>query len=145
VTSRRSSPGPLGLSLRSGALGAVGVGVVAVLLSGLVAGGRAAISAVVGVAVVVLFFVVTLYLVEVANRVAPALTLPVALTVYGTLVLWLGVLAFGTSLPDLLHKASFAWTVISSTLGWILVQAAAVWRRQIPYVEVELPRSDRLP
>ena len=109
------------------------------LLSGLLAGLHGAVSALCGVVVVLLFFVVSLYLVEVANRVSPSLTLPVGLTVYGTLVLWLGVLAFGTSLPDRLHHAAFAWTVIAATLGWILTQAAAVWRWRIPYVDVDLP------
>jgi ATP synthase protein I len=120
------------------------VGLGAVLLSGLLGGRRGTVSAVLGLAVVLLFFVLSLYLVEVANRVAPSLTLPVAVTVYSTLVLWLIVLAGGTNLPEHLHQGAFAWTVIASTLGWLVLQSIAVWRRRAPYVEVELPTaSDR--
>jgi ATP synthase protein I len=140
-----SSRGPLGLSLRSGGLGAGVVAAVAVAVSALVAGARGAVSAGCGAVLVLMFFVGSLYLVEVANRVAPAFTLPVGLTVYSTFLLWLGVLAFGTSLPDKLDRHSFAWTVISATLGWVLLQATAVWRKHISYVDVELPSSEQEP
>jgi ATP synthase protein I len=136
-----SKPGPLGRSLGSGGVGATGIGLAGVLLSGLLAGVHGAVSAACGLAVVVLFFVVSLYLVEVANRVSPSLTLPVGMTVFSTLLLWLAVLAFSTSLPDHLHKAAFSWTVIGSALGWVLAQAVAVWRWQMPYVDVDLPTS----
>jgi ATP synthase protein I len=132
---------PIGLSLGSGTAGAFVVGVVGVAVSALVAGVHGAVSAVAGLVVVVLFFGVSLYLVEVADRVAPSLTLPVGVTVYSTLVLVLGVLALGTPLPDRLQPAAFAWTVVAATLGWVVVQAGAVWRSKAPYVDVELPRS----
>lgn len=138
----RPAPGPLGLSLGSGSIGALGVGTAATAVSALVGGARGTVSAVAAVVVVLLFFVVSLWLVEVANRVNPSMTLPVGLTVYGTLVLWLGLLAFGTSLPDHLHQGAFAWTVISATLGWLVAQAVAIWRWRIPYVLVDLPTSD---
>jgi ATP synthase protein I len=137
VTSR----GPLGLSIGSGAAGAGAVGGAGVLLSALIAGGRGSVSAICGVAVVLLFFVVSLYLVEVANRVDPSLTLPVGLAVYGTLVGWLILLSVRTSLPDHLDRGAFAWTVIATTLGWLVAQAVGVWRRRAPYVDVELPTS----
>ncbi|HSP36969.1 MAG TPA: hypothetical protein VLR26_04375 [Frankiaceae bacterium] len=138
---RREQRGPLGLALGSGTLGAAGTGLLAVVVAALVVGLSGAVSALFGLVVVLLFFVVSLYLVEVANRVAPSLTLPVGMTVYGVLVAWLGLLAFGTSLPDKLHLASFAWTVIASTLGWVVVQASAVWRSRLSYVDVDLPTS----
>jgi ATP synthase protein I len=137
-----TSRGPLGLSLSSGAAGAVGVGAVCVLVAGLTAGLRGLVSALAAEVVVLLFFVVSLYLVEVANRTAPAMTLPAGITVYSLLMSWLGLLAFGTSLPDRMHQSSFAWTVIAATLGWLLVQATAVWRRRTPYIEIDLPTSE---
>src|SRR3954470_13129093 len=136
---------PLGLSLSAGAVGAVGVGAVCTTVAGLSAGVHGLASALAGLGIVLLFFVVSLYLVEVADRVAPAMTLPVGMTVYGGLMSWLGLLAFGTSLPDRLHEASFAWTVIAATLGWLVIQATAVWRRRAPYVDVELPASEADP
>src|SRR4051812_30320398 len=120
---------PLGLSLSAGAVGAVGVGALCTTVAGLSAGVRGLMSALVGLGIVLLFFVVSLYLVEVADRVAPAMTLPMGMTVYGGLMAWLGLLAFGTTLPDRLHQTSFAWAVIPATLGWVVIQATAVWRR----------------
>lgn len=131
--------GPLGLSLSSGAAGAGGVGLLSVLVAGLAAGWRGSASAGVGVVVVLLFFVLSLYLVEVANTAAPSLTLPAGIAVYSALVSWLGLLAFGTSLPERLHKPSFAWTVIAATLAWLLTQGTAVWRQRVLYVDVPLP------
>ncbi|MDQ1672746.1 MAG: synthase protein [Frankiaceae bacterium] len=138
-------PSPLGLSLGSGTAGALGVGVGGIAVSALAAGGHGALSAVAGLVVVLLFFGVSLYVVEVANRVSPSLTLPVGVTVYSTLVLWLGVLALGTSLPDRLQPDAFAWTVVAATLGWLVAQATAVWRSKAPYVDVELPRAASSP
>lgn len=134
----------MGLTLGSGTFGAVGAGLTGVVVAAVVAGVRGGISAGAGLAVVILFFVVSMYLVEVANRVAPSLTLPVGMTVYGVLVAWLGLLAFGTSLPDRLHKAAFAWTVIAAALGWVVAQAVAVWRSRLHYVDVPLPTGDPL-
>jgi hypothetical protein len=119
--------------------------VAAVVVAAALAGLRGGVSAGAGLAVVVLFFVVSMYLVEVANRVAPSLTLPVGMTVYGVLVAWLGLLAFGTSLPDRLQKAAFAWTVIAAALGWVVAQAVAVWRSRLHYVDVPLPTSETSP
>jgi ATP synthase protein I len=142
VNRKADRRGPLGLSLSSGALGAGGVGVVCTVVAAAVAGVQGFASALGGVVLVLLFFVGSLYVVEVANRSAPALTLPVGMTVYSVLMSWLGLLAFGTSLPDRMHQASFAWTVIAATLGWLVVQAAAVWRSRAPYVVVDLPTSE---
>lgn len=133
-------PSPIGLSLSSGTAGALGVGVGGIAISAVAGGGRGALSALGGLVVVVLFFGVSLYLVEVANRVAPSLTLPVGVTVYSTLVLLLGVFALGTSLPDRLQPDAFAWTVVAATLGWLVAQGTAVWRSKAPYVDVDLPR-----
>lgn len=136
-----SHPSPIGLSLGSGTTGALGVGVAAIVVSVVAAGRHGALSALAGLVVVVLFFVVSLYLVEVADRVSPSMTLPVGVTVYSSLVLVLGVLALGTPLPDKLQPDAFAWTVVAATLGWLVAQAVAVWRSKAPYVDVELPRA----
>ncbi len=135
-----SHPSPIRLSLRSGTTGALGVGVAATVVSAVAAGRHGVLSALAGLVVVVLFFVVSLYLVEVADRVSPSMTLPVGVTVYSSLVLVLGVLALGTPLPDKLQPDAFAWTVVAATLGWLVAQAVAVWRSKAPYVDVELPR-----
>ena len=136
-------PSPIGLSLGSGMAGALAIGIGGIAVSAVAADARGALSALSGLVVVVLFFGVSLYVVEVANRVSPSLTLPVGVTVYSTLVLCLGVLTLGTSLPDELQPDAFAWTVVAATLGWLTAQGTAVWRSKAPYVDVELPHATR--
>jgi len=84
-----------------------------------------------------MFFIVTLAAVEAANSVGPALTMPVGLTVYGTLILVLGGLLFGTTLPEHLQLPSFSWTTVAATLGWLVAQSVAVWRAKLPYVVID--------
>jgi len=128
---RRRPPTPLGLSLRSGLVGVAGVGPVAALVCALAAGFYGLVSSLVGLALVAMFFIVTLAAVEAANSVGPALT------VYGTLILVLGGLLFGTTLPEHLQLPSFSWTTVAATLGWLVAQSVAVWRAKLPYVVID--------
>jgi len=138
----RRAPTPLGLSLRSGLVGVAAVGPVAGLVCAVAAGVHGLVSSVVGLALVAVFFIVTLAAVEAANSVGPALTMPVGLTVYGTLILVLGGLLFGTTLPEHLQLPSFSWTTVAATLGWLVAQSVAVWRAKLPYVVIGQPTED---
>jgi ATP synthase protein I len=137
--SRRSSgspptPTPLGLNLRGGVRGVLLAAPVALALSGAFGGVRGLVSSAVGVLLVAAFFLVSLVLVERANTVGPGLTLPVALTVYGVKVVFLGVIVFGTDWAKHLNGAAFAWSVVGATLAWLVSQAVSVWRTRMPYV-----------
>ncbi len=109
----------------------------AALVCALAAGVPGLVSSLVGLALVAMFFIVTLAAVEAANSVGPALTMPVGLTVYGTLILVLGGLLFGTTLPEHLQLPSFSWTTVAATLGWLVAQSVAVWRAKLPYVVID--------
>jgi ATP synthase protein I len=127
---------PLGLTLRAGLAGVAITAPVALVLSGAFGGVRGLISSAVGLALVALFFLVSMVLVERANSVGPALTLPVALTVYGIKIVVLGVIVFGTNAVSHLNAPAFCWSVVGATMGWLFAHATAVWRTKMPYVVI---------
>lgn len=127
---------PLGLTLRAGLTGVALSAPVALALSGAFAGVRGLISSAIGLALVALFFLVSMVLVERANTVGPALTLPVALTVYGIKVVVLGVIVFGTDAVSHLNAPAFCWSVVAATTSWLVAHAVAVWRTRMPYVVI---------
>jgi ATP synthase protein I len=136
---------PLGLTLRAGLSGVAISAPVALVLSGVLAGVRGLISSAIGLALVALFFLVSMVLVERANTVGPALTLPVALTVYGIKIVVLGVIVFGTNAVSHLNAPAFCWSVVAATMSWLVAHAVAVWRTKMPYVVIAEPIPDRTP
>jgi ATP synthase protein I len=136
---------PLGLTLRSGLTGVALAAPFAVGLSGGLAGWRGVISAAVALALVAAFFLVSMILVERANTVGPAFTLPVALAVYGTKIVILGVIVFGTDAVSHLNLPAFAWSVVGATLAWLVAHAVGVWRTQMPYVVIPDEAEERAP
>jgi ATP synthase protein I len=135
---------PLGLTLRAGLSGVAAAAPVAIALSAGLAGVRGLVSSVVGLALVAVFFLVSMVLVERANTVGPALTLPVALTVYGIKIVVLGVIVFGTDAVSHLSAPAFCWSVVGATLSWLVFHAVAVWRTRMPYVVIP-PAADSSP
>ncbi len=132
---------PLGLTLRAGLSGVAGTAPFALALSTGLAGVRGLLSSLIGLALVAVFFLVSMVLVERANTVGPALTLPVALTVYGIKVVVLGVIVFGTDAVSHLNAPAFCWSVVGATLGWLVAHAVAVWRTRMPYVVIPPPQD----
>ena len=130
---------PLGLTLRAGLTGVALAAPVAISLSAGLAGVRGLVSSLVGLALVAVFFLVSMVLVERANTVGPALTLPVALTVYAIKIVVLGVIVFGTDAVSQLNAPAFCWSVVGATLGWLIAHAVAVWRTRMPYVVIPSP------
>jgi ATP synthase protein I len=136
-------PTPLGITLRSGLRGVVIAAPVALALSGGLAGPRGLISSAVGLLLVGVFFLTSMVLVERANTVGPALTLPVALTVYGVKIVLLGVIVFGTDAVSHLSVPAFCWSVVGATLAWLLSHAVGVWRTRMPYVVISEDGSEQ--
>jgi ATP synthase protein I len=135
---------PLGITLRAGLTGVAITAPVALALSAGFGGLRGLVSSVVGLVLVAVFFLVSMVLVERANTVGPALTLPVALTVYGTKIVVLGVIVFGTNAVSHLNAPAFCWSVVGATFGWLIAHAVAVWRTRMPYVVIP-PGADPSP
>ena len=131
------TPTPLRLTLRSGLRGVVLAAPLALALSGGLGGIRGLLSSAAGLVLVGAFFLVSMVLVERANTVGPALTLPVALTVYGVKIVILGVIVFGTDAVSHLNAPAFCWSVVGATLAWLISHAVGVWRTRLPYVVIE--------
>ncbi|WP_179966100.1 hypothetical protein [Modestobacter altitudinis] len=125
--------------LRAGLLATLPVAAVGALVVGVVLGWAAAVSVLVGAAVVTGFFCVSGAVIAWAGRVGDAFTLPAAL---GTFVLKVAVIAaVFQSLPTdgWLDLAVLAWTVIAGALLWSVVQGRWVWTRQLYYVTPPAP------
>lgn len=121
--------------LRGAALPTAAVAVVALVVSGVLAGGKGVLGAAVGGAIVVAFFTVSLVAVAKAGQIFPQLMLPVAL---GTYVLKLGVLyLFIAAFVDARWMApkAFALTVIACTLTWMVAEVRAFLTQRILYVD----------
>lgn len=118
------------------------VGVIAGVLGALVASepGKAILGAVVGVAVVVVFFSVGQLVVGNVLRNNPQMALTVALMVYllkiGALLIFI-VLFQGTTLFD---TKVFALTVLACTLAWTVAEVWIFSRTKVLYVDPDGPR-----
>lgn len=125
--------------LRAGLLATLPVAALGALVVGLLSGWAAAVSVLVGAAVVSLFFCVSGAVIAWAGRVGDAFTLPAAL---GTFVVKVAVIAAVLqSLPTdgWLDLRVLAWTVIAGALLWSVVQGRWVWTRQLLYVTPPAP------
>ncbi|QXG77020.1 hypothetical protein KUM42_05680 [Modestobacter sp. L9-4] len=120
--------------LRAGLLASLPAAGLAAVVVGLVIGWAAAVSVLLGAAVVALFFCLSGAVIAWAGRVGDAFTLPAAL---GTFVIKVAVIgAVFESLPDdgWLDLRVLGWTVIAGALFWSVVQSRWVWTRQLYYV-----------
>ena len=102
------------------------VGLVAVALGALVAGSAAAAGALIGTAMVCLFFSVGALVLDVVARLAPATSLLIALLTYTLKVVLIGLVFLGLSRSGALESAVDArWlggVVIACTLVWLAAQ-----------------------
>ncbi|MEU2504791.1 hypothetical protein ABZ621_08750 [Streptomyces sp. NPDC007863] len=111
------------------------VGAIATVISGIVAGGKGAIGAVLGSLVVLLFMGLGMLVLQRTARKHPQLFQAMGLLLYTTqllvLFVFLAVLK-GTTVFD--FKA-FAFTVLATTVVWVAAQARAYMKAKIAYVE----------
>jgi hypothetical protein len=134
---RLEPAGPARLALRFGprALLIITAPLLAICL--VLGGFRAVIGGAIGLLVVAGFFTVSVLAVEAANRVDPALTLPVALTTYVIKIVLLGAAAFAVPRSLGSARAAFAAALVVGTLAWLIAQAVGVWRARITYIDVD--------
>lgn len=129
-------------------LGALGAGVVAVLVAmaigGLVGARAGALGAAAGGALTLVVFALGTSLVSLVARVMPSASLMVALLTYVLQLLVLAVVIVGLDRADLdagtFSRAWFAAGVIVVTLLWMVGQLVTATRQRIP--AFDLPDSD---
>ncbi|MEU7894650.1 hypothetical protein AB0B45_17545 [Nonomuraea sp. NPDC049152] len=123
--------------LKSAALPTLVVGAVAVIVAFLIAGGKGALGAVVGLALVAVFFSISVVAVSYAARVSPQMMAIAAMLSY--LVKVLVILAMLRTFGDTTawNPKAFAWTVVVGTIVWTASEVRAFMKTKMLYVDPE--------
>ncbi|MFD6298746.1 hypothetical protein ACFWFU_28420 [Streptomyces sp. NPDC060235] len=119
------------------------VGAIATVVSGVVAGGKGAIGAVVATLVVILFMGLGLYVLQRTAKSLPHLFQAIGLVLYTAQILLLFVFVAVFKNTSLFNPKSFALTLVVTTLAWIGAQARAHMKAKILYVEPESSKGDK--
>lgn len=121
--------------LKRAALPTFAVGAVAVVVALLVAGGKGALGALLGVLLVGIFFGVSAVAVSSASRVSPQLMAIAAMGSYlvKVVVLMIALRAFADT--DLWNPKAFAWSVVVCTVVWTAAEVRAFIKTRTLYVD----------
>ncbi|MCX5130830.1 hypothetical protein ACIRRT_18600 [Streptomyces sp. NPDC102256] len=119
------------------------VGAIATVVSGVVAGGKGAVGAVVATLVVILFMGLGLYVLQRTAKSLPHLFQAIGLVLYTAQILLLFVFVAVFKNTSLFNPKSFALTLVVTTLAWIGAQARAHMKAKILYVEPESSKGDK--
>ncbi|GGJ75528.1 ATP synthase protein I [Streptomyces camponoticapitis] len=124
-------------TLLQAAVPTAAVGVVATVVSGVVAGGKGALGAGVAAVVVTVFMGIGLIVLQRTARSLPHLFQGMGLLLYTTQVLALFVFMAAFKDTSLFNPKAFALTLVIATLAWIAAQARAHMKAKILYIEPE--------
>jgi ATP synthase protein I len=112
-----------------------GVGALAAVVSGAVAGGEGAIGAIVATLVVILFMGIGMVVLQRTAKSLPHLFQAMGLLLYTTQILLLFVFVAVFKNTTLFNPKAFALTLLAATLVWIAAQTRAHMKTKILYVE----------
>ncbi|TDC08684.1 hypothetical protein E1267_09750 [Nonomuraea longispora] len=123
--------------LKSAAIPTSVVGVVAVLVAFLSAGGKGALGAAMGALLVGIFFSISVVVVSYAARVSPQMMAIAAMVSY--LVKVLAIMAVLSAFRDTTawNTQAFAWSVVVGTLVWTGFEVRAFMKTKMLYVDPE--------
>ncbi|MFD8724738.1 hypothetical protein ACFV2H_43990 [Streptomyces sp. NPDC059629] len=121
--------------LAQAAVPTAAVGVLAAVVSGVVAGGKGAIGAVVGTVIVILFMGIGLYVLQRTAKSMPQLFQMMGLMLYAAQLLLLFIFMALFKNTTLFNPRAFAITLVVATLAWIAAQTRAHMKAKILYVE----------
>ncbi|MEU0437270.1 hypothetical protein ABZ153_37840 [Streptomyces sp. NPDC006290] len=119
------------------------VGAIAAVVSGVVAGGKGAIGAIVATLVVILFMGIGLYVLQRVAKSLPHLFQAMGLLLYTAQILLLFIFVAVFKNTSLFNPKSFALTLVVTTLVWIGAQARAHMKAKILYVEPDPSKGDK--
>ncbi|MEU9156264.1 hypothetical protein AB0D59_38395 [Streptomyces sp. NPDC048417] len=123
--------------LAQAAVPTAAVGVLAAVVSAVVAGGKGAIGAVVATVIVILFMGVGLYVLQRTAKSMPQLFQMMGLMLYAAQLLLLFIFMAVFKNTTLFNPRAFAITLVVATLTWIAAQTRAHMKAKILYVEPE--------
>ncbi|MFI7451771.1 hypothetical protein ACIBQX_30040 [Nonomuraea sp. NPDC049714] len=123
--------------LKSAAIPTLAVGVVAVVVALLAAGGRGALGAVIGTLLVAVFFSISVVAVSYAARVSPQMMAIAAMVSYlvKVIVIMVMLVTFGDT--TLWNPQVFAWSVVVCTIVWTAFEVRAFIKTKMLYVDPE--------
>ncbi|MER5431168.1 hypothetical protein [Streptomyces sp. NPDC002588] len=127
--------------LAQAAVPTVAVGAIAAVVSGVVAGGKGAIGAVVGTVIVIAFMGIGLYVLQRTAKSLPQLFQAMGLMLYAAQLLLLFVFMAAFKNTTLFNPRAFAVTLVVATLAWIAAQTRAHMKAKILYVEPDSAAS----
>ncbi|MER6977165.1 hypothetical protein [Streptomyces carpinensis] len=119
------------------------VGVVAVAVSGAVAGGKGAIGAVVGVALAILYMGIGLYVLQWTAKTLPQLFQAMGLMLYVAQLLLLMIFLAVFKGTSLFNARAFAFSLVAATIVWMAAQARAHMKAKIFYVEPDSEKNEK--
>ncbi|MFJ9742515.1 hypothetical protein [Streptomyces sp. NPDC101166] len=129
--------------LAQAAVPTVAAGAIAAVVSGVVAGGKGAIGAVVGTVIVIAFMGIGLYALQRTAKSLPQLFQMMGLMLYAAQILLLFVFMAAFKNTTLFNPRAFAITLAVATIAWIAAQTRAHMKAKILYVEPDSVSSSR--
>ncbi|MFM9446760.1 hypothetical protein [Streptomyces acidiscabies] len=123
--------------LAQAAVPTAAAGAIAAVVSGVVAGGKGAIGAVVATVVVTLFMGIGFYVLQRTAKTLPHLFQAMGLMLYAAQILLLFVFMAAFKNTTLFNPKAFAVTLLVCTLAWIGAQTRSHMKAKILYVEPE--------
>jgi ATP synthase protein I len=130
--------------IRSAAATAI-AGITLIVVSALIGGEKGALGAACGVALVAIFFSLSVVAVSLAGRWGSAAMMGTALGTYVLKILAVLVLVAALRTTTLFNTRLFGITAVICILTWSGGQIAALARRRVPYVVPETPGLPVLP
>lgn len=121
--------------LLSAAIPAAATGAIAAVVGGVVAGGKGALGAVIGCALVIAFMGIGLVVLQRTAKSYPHLFQAMGLLLYTTQLLFLFLLIVLFKKTTFFDFKTFAFTVLAVTLVWIAAQARAYMKAKIMYID----------
>lgn len=112
-------------------------GAVAAVVSGVLAGGKGALGAAAGAAVVILFMGIGLTVLQRTARSLPHLFQVMGLLLYATQILLLAVVLIMFRDTTLFSTKAFGFSLLGAAVLWVAAQARAHMKAKILYVEPE--------
>ncbi|MFC4504115.1 MULTISPECIES: hypothetical protein [Streptomyces] len=121
--------------LAQAAVPTLAAGAIAAVVSGVVAGGKGAVGAVVGTVIVIAFMGIGLYVLQRTAKSLPQLFQAMGLMLYAAQILLLFIFMAAFKNTTLFNPRAFAVTLVVATLAWIAAQTRAHMKAKILYVE----------
>ncbi|MFI6392178.1 hypothetical protein ACIBHY_12210 [Nonomuraea sp. NPDC050547] len=121
--------------LKSAALPTLVVGAVAAIVAFFLAGGKGAIGALVGLALVGVFFSISVVVVSYAARISPQMMAAAAMVSYLVKVVVIMVMLSTFGDTTAWNPRAFAWSVVICTIVWTAAEVRAFMKTKMLYVD----------